>query len=59
MNFRSESVFEFERTVREQCPLSMRHMEMRAAKTIFTKSKHLVLPEELEPRLRVSKGRFK
>lgn len=59
MNFRSESVFDFERTVREQCPLSMQLVKMRAAKSIFTKSKHLVLPMELELRLRVSKGRFK
>jgi hypothetical protein len=59
MTFRSESVFDFERTVREQCPLSVRLLKMRAAKNIFTKSKYFVLPIELEPRLRVSKGRFK
>jgi hypothetical protein len=59
MNFRSNSVFDFERTVREQCPLSMRLAQNARRKIIFTKSKHLLLPMQLELRLRVSQGRFK
>jgi hypothetical protein len=59
MNFRSKSVFDFERTVREQCPLSMRLVKNEQRKNIFTKSKHLLLPMQLELRLRVSQGRFK